>query len=807
MTSGPAPVTGVGRRAVRRAQSWSPAVRFGCRQGAPEPSHSSKLTRVSRTAAESAAARADEQVADPVWHKSACILCECNCGLQVQLDGRRIAKIRGDKEHPGSRGYTCNKALRLDHYQNGGVRLTSPLRRAADGTFEEIDWATAIREIAAGLAAVRDQHGGESVLFYGGGGQGNHLGGAYKGALMAAVGARYSSNALAQEKTGEAWVDAHLAGGHTVGDWERAEVAIFLGKNPWQSHGVPRARTVLQQISKDPARTMIVIDPVRTESADLADIHLQVRPGTDAWCLAAILAILVGEDLLDHDFLAGHTSGAETVVAHVKSIDVSAYAAACGIAEEQLRSAARRIAAAGSVSTYEDLGVQHSLNSTLVSYLNKLIWLLTGNFAKPGAMQRHSWVAPLAKWKTTYRTTPVTGARMLGGIVPCNAIPDEILTDHPKRFRAMWVDSANPAHSLADTQRFIEAMAALDLVVVLDVALTETARHADYVLPCASQFEKWEATFFTTEHPHNVFQLRAPLLDPLPGTWTEPQIYSAIVRELGATPARAERILRAAAGRGRAAYTLAFAATAVADKRVRGLAPTLLYETFGPTLPDGAASVAILWPLAQRVALTHRAGMKRAGHRSAAALFDAMLTNRSGVVFTEDRPEDSWSYVPHKDKRIPLAIPELLAALDGLASGPHAHTSAQFPVVLMAGQRRAESANTIFRTTAWRARDPEGALRMNPADAERLGLAAGSRARVVTARGSAFAVVTVDDRYQPGHAALPNGLGLDLPSGRGEDGPTERTGVALNTLTDGTRRDPFAGTPWHKHVPARIEPA
>ena len=96
---------------------------------------------------------------------------------------------------------------------------------------------------------------------------------------------------------------------------------------------------------------------------------------------------------------------------------------------------------------------------------------------------------------------------------------------------------------------------------------------------------------------------------------------------------------------------------------------------------------------------------------------------------------------------------------------------------------------------------------MNPADAQRLGLAAGSRARVVTARGSAFAVVTLDDRYQPGHAALPNGLGLDLPSGRGEDGPTERTGVALNTLTDGTRRDPFAGTPWHKHVPARIEPA
>ena len=121
------------------------------------------------------------------WQQTACILCECNCGIEVELEGRRLARIRGDKAHPASQGYTCNKAFRLDHYQNGRHRLTSPLRRRADGGFDEIDWDTAIAEVADRFATVRDTYGGESIFYYGGGGQGNHLGGAYSGALLRAL--------------------------------------------------------------------------------------------------------------------------------------------------------------------------------------------------------------------------------------------------------------------------------------------------------------------------------------------------------------------------------------------------------------------------------------------------------------------------------------------------------------------------------------------------------------------------------------------------------------------------------------------
>jgi anaerobic selenocysteine-containing dehydrogenase len=103
------------------------------------------------------------------WQPTACILCSLNCGLEVQLggaDGRHIERIRGDKAHPGSQGYTCEKPQRLDYYQNAADRLTSPLRRRPDGTFEAIDWETAIAEIAERFLAVKEQYGGETILYY-----------------------------------------------------------------------------------------------------------------------------------------------------------------------------------------------------------------------------------------------------------------------------------------------------------------------------------------------------------------------------------------------------------------------------------------------------------------------------------------------------------------------------------------------------------------------------------------------------------------------------------------------------------------
>lgn len=751
-----------------------------------------------------------------VWQKTACILCSINCGLEVRVEDRRLIKLRGDRAHVSSQGYTCEKALELDHYQNARGRLSSPLRRRADGTFEALDWDTAISEIAARLGAIRDAHGGETIFYYGGGGQGNHLGGAYGRATRAALGSVYTSNALAQEKTGEFWVDGQLYGRprcHTTPDVEHAEVAVFVGKNPWHSHGFPRARAVLKDIAKDPDRALIVIDPRRTETAELANYHLQLKPGTDVYCLGALLGVLVQEDLVNHTFLAEHAAPWEALREPLQRVPVADWSARAGLAEGDVRAVARRLARAKSASVLEDLGIQQAPNSTLNSYLEKLLYLLTGNFAKRGGMNIHTRFASLGGGGggpgAVGRTTPVAGHRIIAGLVPCNGIPDEILADHPKRTRAMIVESANPAHSLADSPRMAEALSALDCLVVLDVAMTETARFAHYVLPVATQFEKWECTFFNLEFPHNQFHLRAPVLPALPGTLPEAEIHTRLVRALGALPDDVLGPLADVAREDRSAFAGAFMQAVGMNPSLMALAPVVLYETLGKALPEGAQAAAVLWGLAQTTAMTYgdsvrRAGFDGDGPELGDKLFDAALASRSGLTFTVDDYEETWRRVETRDGRVNLAVPELLATFEQvLDTQPEPADAADaYPFILAAGERRASTANTLYRNPRWHKRGDNGALRMNPEDAVRIGVASGGRVVVTTKRGRAIAEVEVSETLRPGHITLPNGRGLLFEDGAGND---VVHGVPPNALTSSEDRDPIAGTPWHKHVRARVE--
>ncbi|MCO4746789.1 MAG: molybdopterin-dependent oxidoreductase, partial [Proteobacteria bacterium] len=522
------------------------------------------------------------------WRPTACILCECNCGIEVELggeDGRQMLRFRGDKAHPMSKGYACEKPHRLNFYQNDPHRLTTPLRRRADGTHEPISWDVAIREVAERLASVRDTHGGTSIFYYGGGGQGNHLPGAYASATRRALGSRYRSSALAQEKTGEFLVAGEMLGTMTRSDFEHCEVAVFLGKNPWQSHSIPHARVTLKAIAKDPARTMIVIDPRRTKTAAMADIHLQLKPGTDAWLLLALLGILLEEDLVDHAFIEAKADGFERAREALAGHSVADCAAICEVPEDQLREAARRIGTASTVASMEDLGVQMNRHSTLVSYLHRLVWLLTGNFGKKGTQHTPT---PLIPWifGDLGKRSPVVGARIVSGLVPCNSIADEILTDHDQRYRAMIVEASNPAHSLADSPRVREALESLDTLVVIDVAMTETARLADYVLPASTQFEKAEATFFNFEFPDNAFHLRPALFAAPEGPLPEAEIHARICEQLGAFSEDDVAPLREAAKAGFAPFGAAFMQKVMSDRRLSGQASVLLYRTLGPALPE-----------------------------------------------------------------------------------------------------------------------------------------------------------------------------------------------------------------------------
>jgi anaerobic selenocysteine-containing dehydrogenase len=743
------------------------------------------------------------------WQPTICILCSVNCGVEVKLDGRHIARVRGNRAHVASRGYACEKAQRLDYYQNGRDRLTSPLRRKPDGSFEEIDWDTAIREVAAGFMRVRDRWGGASIFYYGGGGQGNHLVGSYGASTRRALGSVFSSNALAQEKTGEFWVDHRLFGTALSGGYQQAEVAVFVGKNPWQSHGFQRARPILRDIASDPDRALVVIDPRRTETAEMADYHLRVCPGTDAFCLAAILGTIMQEGLISQDFTRERTENSDELFAVLSEVPVADYCGRAGLDEDLVRAVACRIARASSVSVYEDLGIEQSLHSTLNSYLEKLLFAITGNLGKPGAMNAGTSLTGMFNGALSAATSPVGGHRIIGGMIPCNVIPDEILTDHPKRLRAMLIESENPAHSVADSARMRKALQALEFVVVIDVAMTESAREAHYILPASSQYEKWEATFFgapfhTDTHYANTFTLRAPILDPIPGTLPEGEMHRRLVRALGAMTDDDLAPLHAAAAQGRLVYAKELARAVAERPHLAAVMTTVLYETLGPTLGAGNENAASVWGIVHNFARRYPESLRRAGFSGEGpelgeVLFDAILKNRSGVVVSIDPYEETWRRV--HGGRINLAIPELIPELKSLRD-EYPSSDPDFPFVLSAGQRRSSTANTIIRDPQWRPKDPAGALWMNPGDAFQLGVQSGGRVRVITKRASAETVVEVTDTMLPGHVALPNGTGLWYPDREGQE---FQHGVAPNELTASEHRDWFAGTPFHKHVPARIE--
>jgi len=753
---------------------------------------------------------AAEAEPDPskVWHKTACILCSANCGVEVRLDDRIITRVRGNKAHVSSKGYTCEKALRLNHYQNARGRVSSPMKRMPDGTFVEVDWDTAIAEIAAGFKAVIAEHGGDKIMYYGGGGQGNHLCGAYGVATRNALGVKLRSNALAQEKTGEAWVEGRMYGTHTHGEFEHAQVSIFLGKNPWHSHGFDEARRVLKEIAKDDSRTMIVIDPRRTETADLADHWLAVKPGGDAFLLCAIGAVMVEERLVATDWLAENVVGVEDTIAAFAAVPIADFAERSGIDESVVREVARTMAAADSVSIFEDLGVEMAPNSTLVSYLQRALTVLVGSFGKPGAMTAHTSLVPLFSYGASGSEpqTPVTGGAIISGLVPCNEIADGILSDHPERIRAMFIESANPAHSLADSPQFRAAMEALEFSVVIDVAMTETAQLATWVLPASSQYEKVETTFFGVSFPENRACLRPPILDPHPGTLPEPEIHSRLVKALGALTDEDLDPLRAAAEESMAAFAEAFMLAGMERPELGSVSSVVLYETLGQTLPAGMEGAAALWFSAQQAAMRYPDQVRAAGHEGDGVelgnnLFTALISNPDGVAFTRHEDGDGWNLLRTPDQKIRLAIPEMFAEMESLMEMP-THTSEEFPLVLSAGERRSFTANTIIRDPAWRKKDAEGALRLSTADAAAYGIETGSRVRISTSRGSAVAVAEVNETMRDGHISLPNGLGLGYSPAGGEP---ELTGIAPNELTAADWKDPIAGTPWHKHVPAQIE--
>jgi anaerobic selenocysteine-containing dehydrogenase len=454
-----------------------------------------------------------------------------------------------------------------------------------------------------------------------------------------------------------------------------------------------------------------------------------------------------------------------------------------------------------------ELGIQQGRHSTLNSYLEKLLFLLTGNFGRRGTNNLHTWLQPL--WGNSRgERSAVTGQEQIAGLYPPNRFPAEVLNDHPDRLRAVWVDSSNPLNTAANTKTMEQAFRALELVVVIDVALTETAALAHYVLPAASQYEKWEYTLFNFEFPTNYFHLRAPLFDPLPGTLPEPEIYTRLLRTMGDLPPATElAALGAVAATDREEFMKQFSALLSSRRELAAVAPVVLYEALGRTFSDGSGAAALLWLASHRFAseqpeAVRAAGITGEGFALGEALFEKVRTGRSGVAFSTHTHEQVWQLVKHRDRRIHLAIPRLLDWLKAL-NPEQEKVDPDYPFVLVAGQRRSYNANQIFRNPTWRKDDPDGALRIHPDDITALGAADGGWIAVETRAGRIVVRVEADDSMRRGVVALPHGYGQTYPAGT--EGQVV-VGPRINLITAGDDCDPIAATPHHKNVQVRLVP-
>ncbi|HPY07492.1 MAG: molybdopterin-dependent oxidoreductase [Smithella sp.] len=737
--------------------------------------------------------------------KTGCVLCAQNCGLEIEVENNRIVKVRGDKSNAKSEGYICRKGLNVAYHQHNADRLKYPLKKVRD-KFERISWDQAIDEIATKLKGIIDEYGPRSFAYMGGGGQGCHFEAAFGVRLMRSLGSQYQYSALAQEFSGAFWVCGRTHGKqylHDQPDVDNTDVLLIFGWNGMQSHQIPQAPRKLQRLSKDKDKMLIVVDPRKTETAKLADIHLPIRPGTDALLLKAMISLILKEGWENKAYLADHTSGFDSVKSCFENFDARAAVKTCSLDFEQVREVTRLYATRKSSLRY-DLGLFMGRHSALNSYLIVILQAICGRLCSPGGNVINGHLMPIGPhtderdskiWRTM-----ATNSFPVCGSFPPNVMPEEILSDHPERLRAVIVTQSNPLRSYADTTAYEKAFQRLDLLVTGEVAMTETAALSHYVLPSRTGYESWDGTFFPMTYPGIYFQMRRPILEPEGEPLELGEVHLRLADKLGLIPPIPESLYQAAFA-DRATFGKALMEYAMTEPKALKAMPFILGKTLGKSL--GSVHLAALWGMLLAAPKSLYKNAVRAGFTSGPGLgeelFQQILDHPEGIWAGKIDPENNFAEVKTEDGRIHLFIPELIDELNTVEAAREEaalRLPADFPLILMAGRHTDKNANTLMRDPAWNEGKRACTLVMHPEDAAALNLKDTEQVRVITEAGTEEIELEVTDTAHKGHVVIPHGFGM-IYNG-------VKYGANVNRLTKNTHRDQF-GTPIHRYVPCRVE--
>ena len=737
--------------------------------------------------------------------KTGCVLCAQNCGLEIEVENNRIVKVRGDKSNAKSEGYICRKGLNVAYHQHNADRLKYPLKKV-EGKFERISWGQAIDEIATKLKGIIDEYGPRSFAYMGGGGQGCHFEAAFGVRLMRSLGSQYQYSALAQEFSGAFWVCGRTHGKqylHDQPDVDNTDVLLIFGWNGMQSHQIPQAPRKLQRLSKDKDKMLIVVDPRKTETAKLADIHLPIRPGTDALLLKAMISLILKEGWENKAYLADHTSGFDSVKSCFENFDARAAVKTCSLDFEQVREVTRLYATRKSSLRY-DLGLFMGRHSALNSYLIVILQAICGRLCSPGGNVINGHLMPIGPhtderdskiWRTM-----ATNSFPVCGSFPPNVMPEEILSDHPERLRAVIVTQSNPLRSYADTTAYEKAFQRLDLLVTGEVAMTETAALSHYVLPSRTGYESWDGTFFPMTYPGIYFQMRRPILEPEGEPLELGEVHLRLADKLGLIPPIPESLYQAAFA-DRATFGKALMEYAMTEPKALKAMPFILGKTLGKSL--GSVHLAALWGMLLAAPKSLYKNAVRAGFTSGPGLgeelFQQILDHPEGIWAGKIDPENNFAEVKTEDGRIHLFIPELIDELNTVEAAREEaalRLPADFPLILMAGRHTDKNANTLMRDPAWNEGKRACTLAMHPEDAAALNLKDTEQVRVITEAGTEEIELEITDTAHKGHVVIPHGFGM-IYNG-------VKCGANVNRLTKNTHRDQF-GTPIHRYVPCRVE--
>jgi len=727
-----------------------------------------------------------------------CPLCEAACGLTLTTREGRIVAARGDREHVFSHGFICPKGATFGDLTADPDRLRRPLVRRGD-RHEEVGWDEAFRAVERGLRPVVERYGPHAVALYLGNPNVHTMaGGLYLTPLLKALGTRgiFSASTVDQ-------MPKHVACGYLYGspvaipvpDLDRTDLLLILGANPWESNGsLATAADFPGRLKAIQARggRFVVVDPRRTRTAEHADEHLFIRPGTDAYLLFGIVHTLFAEDLVDLGGLAGHVTGVDRVRELARPFTPERASEACGVPGERIRGLARELAAAPTAAVYGRIGTCTVEFGTLTSWLIDVVNVLTGNLDRPGGV-----MFPLAAHLSP-RTRPggngfstgrwrsrVRGLPEVKGELPVATLADEIETPGDGRVRAFITVAGNPVLSTPNGERLDRALGGLDFMVSVDPYLNETTRHADVVLPPSDPARKGHYDFaFLTLAVRNFAAYSPPVLPPDPAGMDECDILARLTlvaagRDAGTDPAVLhEQLLDRALQR----------VAAAAGTPVDALRALVSGDHPAERLLD--------------VALRTGAYGDGFGARPGGLSLDRLLANPHGVDLGPLQPRIP-EVLQTPSGTVELCAEPIVADVERLRGA----LGRQPQDLVLIGRRHLRSNNSWMHNVPALVKGRDRCtLQVHPADAARLALTDGDEAEVTSRAGAVHARVEVTEAVMPGVVSLPHGWGHDLPGTRLAVA-AEHPGVNSNVLTDEFAIDVLSGNSVLNGIPVEIKPA